>query len=214
MLCRAGHITKNEIGAIRIQQTETFVELTRESVEKFLEAVGPGGKVDKGVILTRLDGIPDVAKGGGGGGGGKKTFGKKKPYSADKSGGRGDFKPKGRFVKEQRDTGGDDKPRDKPWQKSKDKPRDKPREKTWEKSKDKPRENTWEKPKDKPKEKTWDKPKDKPKGKTWDKAAKKPTGKKPYQSHFDKDGAASGGAANPGSSPLKRKKKSKKPAFK
>ncbi len=194
MLCRAGHITKNEIGAIRIQQTETFVELTSESVAKFLEAVGPGGKVDKGVILTRLDGVPDVARGGSG----KKTFAKKKPYSADKSadrsGGRGDFKPRGRFVKEQRDTGGDDKQRDKP--------RDKP----WEKSKDKPNEKTW----DKPKEKTWDKPK----GKTWDKSAKKPTSKKPYQSNFDKDGAPSGGAKAPGSSPLKRKKKQKKPAFK
>ncbi|NQU57595.1 MAG: DEAD/DEAH box helicase, partial [Rhodospirillales bacterium] len=188
MLCRAGHITKNEIGAIRIQQAETFVELTRESVEKFIEAVGPGGKVDKGVILTRLDGIPDVARGSS-----KKPFAKKKPYNADKPGGRGDFKPRNKFAKDKRDgDGGDkspDKPRDKPWEKSRDKPGDKP----WLKSKGKPKEKTRENTREN----------------TWDTAAKKPTAKKPYKSQFDK-----AGPAEPGSSPLKRKKKKKKPAFK
>lgn len=86
MLCRAGHLTKNDIGAIRIQQSETFVELTSQSVEKFLEAIGPGGKVDKNVIITRLEGTPNVAKGGG-----KKPFAKNKSYGSGKS---GKFKPK------------------------------------------------------------------------------------------------------------------------
>jgi len=192
MLCRAGHITKNDIGAIRVQQAETFVELTRESVEKFIAAIGPGGKVDKGVILTRLDGIPDVARGSSG----KKSFGKKKSFNADKPGGRRDFKPRNKFAKDKPDAGGNDKPRGKPWEKSKDKPR----EKTWEKPKDKPR--------DKSREKTWEKPQEKPREKTWD-ATAKPQGKKSYKSQFDK-----AGPTESGSSPLKRKKKKKKPAFK
>ncbi len=123
MLCRAGHITKNDIGAIRIQQTETFVELTPESVDKFMEAIGSGGKVDKTVTMKRLDTIPDVGRGGG-----KKPFAKKKPFNTSKPAHRGKFKP-----------------------------------------------NT--------------------------------KGKKPYKSQFEK--ADTGGAAEPGSSPLKRKKKKK-----
>jgi ATP-dependent RNA helicase DeaD len=88
MLCRAGHITKNDIGAIRIQQTETFVELTPESVDKFMEAIGPGGKVDKTVTMKRLDTVPDVGRGSG-----KKTFAKKKAFGAGKPAHRGKFKP-------------------------------------------------------------------------------------------------------------------------
>jgi ATP-dependent RNA helicase DeaD len=64
MLCRAGHITKDEIGAIRIHQTETYVELTSESVDGFLEAIGPSGKVEKNVTMTRMDGAPQTPKDG------------------------------------------------------------------------------------------------------------------------------------------------------
>jgi ATP-dependent RNA helicase DeaD len=88
MLCRAGHITKHDIGAIRIKQTETFVELTPESVDKFMQAIGPGGKVDKTVTMKRLDAAPDLGRGGG-----KKPFAKKKPFNADKPAHRGKFKP-------------------------------------------------------------------------------------------------------------------------
>ena len=62
MLCRAGHITKNEIGAIRIQQSETFVELLPDCVDKFLEALGPSCKIEKNIGVTRLKGIPDMPK--------------------------------------------------------------------------------------------------------------------------------------------------------
>jgi ATP-dependent RNA helicase DeaD len=62
MLCRAGHITKNEIGAIRIQQSETFVELLPDCVDKFLEALGPSCKIEKNIGVTRLKGTPDMPK--------------------------------------------------------------------------------------------------------------------------------------------------------
>jgi ATP-dependent RNA helicase DeaD len=32
MLCKAGNITKDDVGAIRIQETESFVELRKESL--------------------------------------------------------------------------------------------------------------------------------------------------------------------------------------
>lgn len=62
MLCRVGHITKNEIGAIRIYQSETHFELTPESVDKFLKEVGPSRKVEKNIVLTSLEGKPEPIK--------------------------------------------------------------------------------------------------------------------------------------------------------
>jgi ATP-dependent RNA helicase DeaD len=88
MICRAGHITKHDIGAIRIKQTETFVELMPESVDKFLKAIGPGCKVDKTVTMKRLDAAPDLGRGSG-----KKLFSKKKPSNVDKLARRSKFKP-------------------------------------------------------------------------------------------------------------------------
>jgi ATP-dependent RNA helicase DeaD len=60
MLCRAGDIGKEDIGAIRIQQAETFVEILATSVPRFLSAVGPGMTLDKGAVLRQLDGAPDL----------------------------------------------------------------------------------------------------------------------------------------------------------
>ena len=62
MLCRAGHITKRDIGAIKIHPTETHVELAPECVDKFLEAVGPSRKVEKTISVERIDGVPDMPK--------------------------------------------------------------------------------------------------------------------------------------------------------
>ena len=64
MLCRAGHITKRDIGAIKIQQTETYVELEPGCVDKFLEALGPSRKVEKTITVDRLKGKPDQSSGG------------------------------------------------------------------------------------------------------------------------------------------------------
>ena len=58
MLCRWGHVTKGDIGAINIQRTETHVELAPGCVDKFVEAIGPDRTVEKTIIVTRLDGTP------------------------------------------------------------------------------------------------------------------------------------------------------------
>ncbi|MCK4868116.1 MAG: DEAD/DEAH box helicase, partial [Alphaproteobacteria bacterium] len=62
MLCKAGNITKREIGAIRINQDESLVELAPGCVEKFLEAVGPSRTLEKNIVVTRLDGTPKSIK--------------------------------------------------------------------------------------------------------------------------------------------------------
>jgi len=40
MLCKAGNITKDDIGAIRIQETESFVEIREVAVSGFLKEIG------------------------------------------------------------------------------------------------------------------------------------------------------------------------------
>ena len=61
MLCKAGNITKEDIGAIRIQYNESFIELREASVAGFLKAIGPGMTVEAGAVLTRLDRAPDLS---------------------------------------------------------------------------------------------------------------------------------------------------------
>ena len=55
LLCRRGHITKNEIGAIRIAATETFFQVPRTVVGKFQAALArtavPGGEDESGITI-------------------------------------------------------------------------------------------------------------------------------------------------------------------
>ena len=55
MLCKAGNITRDDIGAIRIQQDESLVEIRETSVAGFLAAIGPDMRVEGGVVLKRVD---------------------------------------------------------------------------------------------------------------------------------------------------------------
>ena len=54
MLCRSGDMTKSDVGAIRIQEAETYVELHPKEADKFLAAVGPSRKVEKSIIVARM----------------------------------------------------------------------------------------------------------------------------------------------------------------
>lgn len=58
MLCRTGDITKSDVGAIKIQETETHVELHPKAVDKFLAAVGPSRKVEKSITVDRMANAP------------------------------------------------------------------------------------------------------------------------------------------------------------
>ncbi|KAA0692557.1 ATP-dependent helicase [Neorhizobium sp. P12A] len=64
MLCRHGNLTKRDIGAIRMQPDETFVELSAEGAERFMAAIGPAGTLEKGIRVKPLDGKPDTSRSG------------------------------------------------------------------------------------------------------------------------------------------------------
>jgi ATP-dependent RNA helicase DeaD len=94
MLCRNGNITKNEIGAIKMQPEETFVEISADAADGFLGHLGPNSMLERGIRVTKLDGQPDLTP---------------QPYTRepgeknpryDKPERRADWKPKGEFKKE------------------------------------------------------------------------------------------------------------------
>lgn len=62
LLCRAGKLEKDAIGAIRVQQSETFVELAEESVPRFLKVLGPDGLLEEGVTARRIKGTPEPGR--------------------------------------------------------------------------------------------------------------------------------------------------------
>lgn len=66
LLCRAGEITKREIGAIKMQQDETFVQLDAACVDRFLAAIGPQAVLERSIRVVQLDGTPDFAARGSG----------------------------------------------------------------------------------------------------------------------------------------------------
>ncbi len=58
MLCKAGGLSREDVGAIRIEEHESHVEIAPGSVGAFFEALGPGGKLEGGISARRLDGGP------------------------------------------------------------------------------------------------------------------------------------------------------------
>ncbi len=60
MICRRGHLTKADIGAIRVFQRETRFQIKTSVADRFLEAAGAPDQ--DGVIIERADGpAPDMA---------------------------------------------------------------------------------------------------------------------------------------------------------
>jgi len=57
MLCRRGHLTKRDIGAIRVFERETRFQVTAEAVERF-EAAAAKGDSDGGRIVRLEEGAP------------------------------------------------------------------------------------------------------------------------------------------------------------
>ncbi len=60
LLCRRGHITKSEIGAIRIAPDETAFEIPRAVAGRFVASVKrtAGGEDDDGLLFAAMDGPP------------------------------------------------------------------------------------------------------------------------------------------------------------
>ena len=66
LLCRRGHITRNEIGAIRIAATESFFQIPRTLEQRFAKAVArtfvAGAEDETGLIISRSEAPRQVAK--------------------------------------------------------------------------------------------------------------------------------------------------------
>ncbi len=61
MLCRSGRIGKDAIGAIRVRDSETHVEIAEAAVPGLLAALGPDGTLEDGITARRMDAPPDTA---------------------------------------------------------------------------------------------------------------------------------------------------------
>ena len=61
LLCRSEAITKSEIGAIKMQPDETFVEIAASHADALIQAIGPKGTLQNNIRVTRLSGVPDVS---------------------------------------------------------------------------------------------------------------------------------------------------------
>ena len=55
LICKAGHVTKREIGSIRILDTESRFEIVSDRADGFAAAVKQNGTGEKGVVIQRVD---------------------------------------------------------------------------------------------------------------------------------------------------------------
>lgn len=125
MLCRFGKLTRQDIGAIRMQQTETYVELAADAVDRFESALGKDMTLEKGIRVKAMEGKPEMT--------GKPREDTRPPKAQKKFAGKGDF-------------GGERRGEDKPWKKKANATGDKPAK--FEGKKDKPFEKRGPKKKD------------------------------------------------------------------
>ena len=58
MLCKAGDLTKDDIGAIRIQQDQSCVQILETSVARFLATVGDDMTLEEGAVLSQMAEAP------------------------------------------------------------------------------------------------------------------------------------------------------------
>ena len=114
MLCRNGNLTKREIGAIKMQPDETFVEIAADSADSFLGTLGPNKTMERGIRVVRLNGTPDFSKPA------KPAYAKKSFEERGDDRFRGD-KQKGKFGKDR--PAGAERQDDKPWTKKPGKPK-------------------------------------------------------------------------------------------
>jgi len=61
MMCNAGDITKDDIGAIRIQNDMSYVELKESSADAFVAALGDAMQIEGGARVARLADVPAAA---------------------------------------------------------------------------------------------------------------------------------------------------------
>jgi ATP-dependent RNA helicase DeaD len=198
MLCRHGDVSSRQIGAIRIHQNETHVELEPNCVEHFLAAIGPDNTIEKTITLSRLEGTPEAPQDSYKGNfqprpkrarrdTTPKPYEKKKPYEKNKP--RTDAEPDRPAQPERQERPKRPKQPERSERPAKTEPKARVSNDA-----DTPRED--KKPWNKTNKKTWDKTKKKP----WDKTEKKPKKSKDHKkgkAHGSKFAAKSAGKFDP-----------------
>jgi len=58
IVCRSEAVTGADIGAIRVFDTESWVQISESKVAGLIESLGPNGEIEKGVTLRRAQGEP------------------------------------------------------------------------------------------------------------------------------------------------------------
>ena len=58
MLCKNGPMDKSAIGAIRVREDETYVQLDKQGASAFLDRIGEAGRLEDGIDVHRADGPP------------------------------------------------------------------------------------------------------------------------------------------------------------
>lgn len=90
MVCKAGGITKDDIGAIRLTDDLSYVEIRQDAVEGFVAALGQSMAIE-GKAVAQLDAAPELPD--------FKRPGGRKPFAKGKPPHRGSGPKTGRFEK-------------------------------------------------------------------------------------------------------------------
>ncbi len=60
MLVKTGKLKKHEIGAIKVLQSVTYIEVAAGGVNRFMDAISPSMKLEKTITVSKIDGVPQV----------------------------------------------------------------------------------------------------------------------------------------------------------
>lgn len=58
MICKVADLTKDDVGAIRVKEEHSFVQIQEDKVAGFLEAIGPGLEIEPGATVVQLSAPP------------------------------------------------------------------------------------------------------------------------------------------------------------
>ncbi|MEP0961509.1 MAG: DEAD/DEAH box helicase [Roseobacter sp.] len=62
IMCKKGNLTRDDIGAIRVQDDQSYVEVLASSADALVATVGNGGELEQGITLNRLEKAPDLGR--------------------------------------------------------------------------------------------------------------------------------------------------------
>ena len=58
LICKAGGVTKRDVGSIRISERESHFEITPRRAERFIASISPSGTIDGSIRITQADANP------------------------------------------------------------------------------------------------------------------------------------------------------------